>query len=36
MQTTVIAMADLSVRPSVTFVFCPDEWRYDRVIFSVL
>jgi len=37
MQSAVIATADLSVRPSVRQVtmFCSDELKYDRVVFSV-
>jgi len=36
MQTAIIARPILYVRLSVrhVLVFCPDEWRYDRAIFS--
>jgi len=41
MQTAVIATANpvcLSVCPSVRHVpvFCPDDWRYDRAVFSII
>jgi len=41
MQSAVLAIAIPSVRPSVclsvrhTSVSCPDEWRYDRAVFSI-
>ena len=35
--TAVLAMGCLSVRLSVRHVpvFCPEEWRYDRAVFSI-
>jgi len=35
--SAVVARGDLSVCPSVRHipVFCPEEWRHDRAVFSV-